>query len=799
MKEDENYAKNVELFARDNPLEAYRLEETDCSRLKFCHTLENELNLVDESQEKPLYFHDQGGAVWAAQQWASKLPLEGCNVLFVYGLGLGYYYLPLKPWLADPLHSLVFLEDNPCVVHYFLQTELAAEILNNSQVTIKLLPRVEPNEDGWEQLRQSAASLFWAFALSVPHISALQSYFYSRFDYFHAFSVQWLTGLSNAGRRLGEFYPHSPLVFHNFYANMPYLGETIPGYRLANAMQGIPAVLCGAGPSLAKQLPLLKTLSEQAFLMASGSAMNAVTQASIIPHVGGAIDHTQTQASRQLTSFAYDVPAFYQNRFYGPALAQWHGPLLYMPGSGNYRVSEWFEKELGIQDAEQLIMGVSTSNFLLEIAHFLGCNPIILIGMDLAYTNERRYSEGVSEQPSEIFKNAGRILVTSTNGGEVETTNQWFYEAVCIAAFKQRNPEVICINATEGGMAIPSIPNAVFSQAVNEYLVDSWDIEGWFHGAIQNAAVHKIPLDKVFRAMQKWRASLEACIHHLVLLMEDCEPEKRALWEHELLQEPAYAFLLDTLNTVFDTLNSLRKRKLKWMTNQQEQWKEQHAIEIDRYRFLHLYAADHLKSVTEGIKSFEERTAVLSEKVEQNERLKGPVLPPEYHVDDKQLIPKASWPKSGELIEALIGKVKDVREGQTLYFYPDGTIKAEAFYLAGKLHGPWSFFSPQGILLYRSWFIEGKRQGKVYAFYSDGTLYSITGYCDGMPEGQHLYYYPDGTLKTMVSYKKGEFDGMVRLYYSNGRLKKEQHFVHGQLHGVERMWDEWGNLVLHKC
>lgn len=829
MKKAGSYAKNIERFARDNPLEAYRLEEVDCSKIKFCHTLEDELNLVDESQGQARYLHDQGGAIFAAHQWAKKLSLEGCTVLFVYGLGLGYYYLPLKKWLEEPSHYLVFLEDNPCVVRYFLQTELAAEILDNSQVVVKLLPRVEPDEEGWAELRLAAGSLFWAFAYAPSQISALQSYFYSRFDFFQAFSLQWLMGLSRAAQRLGEFYPKTnpSLVFHHFYANMLDLGEAIPGYRLANAMRNIPAVLCGAGPSLEKQLPLLKTLSERAFLMAAGSAMNAVTQASIVPHVGGAIDPTSVQASRQLTSFAFNVPAFYQNRFYRQAFTQWHGPLLYMVGSGAYRVSEWFEKELGIKEAEQLIMGVSTSNFLLELVRFLGCNPIILIGMDLAYTHDSRYAEGVSVHPADdpkqqetLGKTDEKLLaVPSVDGGEVYTTNQWFYEAVCMSAFKLRNPEVICLNATEGGMAIPDIPNAAFSQVVEEHLTHSWDIEGWFHGAIQNAAVPKIPSDKVFKTMMKWKESLEGCLHHLALLIEDLGSTrllkgKVVLWEQELHQEPAYAFLLDTLNTVFETLNSLRIRKLKWQADPQKQLEEQLAIELDRYRFLTAYAEDHLKSVVEGIQSFEERGSALSKKAVQKEVLKEPVLPPEYRVNDKivilepslgldlsvpfnpRLIPKASWPKSGGQLEALVGKVKEQYEGQTLYFYPDGTVKAEAFYQSGQLHGPWSFYSPGGVLLYRSWFIEGKREGKVCAYYSDGALYGMTGYCHGVQEGEHFHYYLDGTLKTVESYEKGLLNGRVRLYYSNGLLKKEQSFLHGRLHGVERMWDEWGKLTL---
>lgn len=795
MKEKARYAKNLRLFSRDNPKEAFHLDPVECSLMRFCHTDEKELNLVDESQKQKVYLHPQSGALCEANYWAKKLPFENTDVIFIYGLGLGYYYIPLKKWLEeDPGHYLVFLEDNSYVVHFFLRTGLATEILENPQVMVKELPKFEPNEKGWAELRKYADPIFLAFAFFKPRIFALNAYFASRFDFYHAFSLQWLNGLSRVTQTMREYYPNESLGFQNFYTNIHYLPEAIPGYKLANAMQSVPAVLCGAGPSLSKQLPFLETLSERVFLIASGSAMNVVTQASMMPHAGGAIDPTPAQASRQLTSFGYEVPGFYQNFFYSHALAQWHGPLLYITGSGNYRVSEWFERELGMEDAVQIIMGVSTSNFLLEIVNFLGCNPIVLVGMDLAYIEGSHYAQGVFVHPTEGPERSQELdrkpevlmAMPGFDEKDVFTTNQWFFEAVCIGAFKERNPKVICLNATEGGMIIPSVPNEPLSDAAAEYFTESWDIEGWFHGEIQNASRYRIPASKVAKAVRKWKTSLEACLHSLELLVRNFEEklsssqrgksyqnEKMALWQQELYKEPAYEFLLDTLNSVFDKLNSLRFRKLKWCSSKKERKIAEFSLEFDRYVFLKSYNETHLKSIDEGIKAFEDRQTALLNGPERQQRLN-----PERAVYDDKMHQNSEG------------------EGQILNFYTDGTIKVEAFYQRGKLHGPWSFYSPEGRLLFRRRYFEGKKEGKAYAYYLNGALYSIKGYSGGVAEGEHLYYYPDGTLKTEEHYEKGLLQGVVRLYYSNGRLKKEQHFIKGLLDRQERLWNERGTLIM---
>jgi antitoxin component YwqK of YwqJK toxin-antitoxin module len=288
------------------------------------------------------------------------------------------------------------------------------------------------------------------------------------------------------------------------------------------------------------------------------------------------------------------------------------------------------------------------------------------------------------------------------------------------------------------------------------------------------------------------------------------------LWENEWHQEPAYQFFLATLDTVFHTLNSLRLRKLKRL-KRKAQYKERIAFELARLEFFKCYLQDHLNSLNEGVKAFEKRQQALSIKIKQKGRLTGLIKAPEYRLNENTLsiqepslevsikqpftpalIPKSYWPAQQQnlAVEALIGEVNHLREGQTLYFYADGTLKAEAFYQAGKLHGPWSFYNSQGIMLYRSWFIEGLKVGKSIAYYHDGSVYSITGYRKGLAQGAHLYYYEDGTLKTSAHYDEGMLHGSVKLYYSNGRLKKEQHFVKGQLSGLERIWNERGELTM---
>ena len=71
-----------------------------------------------------------------SSSWYSSLDLNETQVLFVYGIGQGHYYSPLKEWLRSSDHFLVFIEDNPKILRRFCETEKASEILSHPRVRV---------------------------------------------------------------------------------------------------------------------------------------------------------------------------------------------------------------------------------------------------------------------------------------------------------------------------------------------------------------------------------------------------------------------------------------------------------------------------------------------------------------------------------------------------------------------------------------------------------------------------------------------------------------------------------------
>ena len=59
---------------------------------------------------------------------------------------------------------------------------------------------------------------------------------------------------------LNEYLTGQRGFLSNFYLNLYYLPDSKKGNDLYGKFQGIPAIICGAGPSLQKNIHLLKEL-----------------------------------------------------------------------------------------------------------------------------------------------------------------------------------------------------------------------------------------------------------------------------------------------------------------------------------------------------------------------------------------------------------------------------------------------------------------------------------------------------------------------------------------------------------
>lgn len=167
---------------------------------------------------------------------------------------------------------------------------------------------------------------------------------------------------------------------------------------LANAAKGYPAVLVAAGPSLQKNIQQLSApgVRDRCVIIAVQTALKPLLAAGIRPHYVTALDYHEIS-----------------RRFYdGISAAELEGVTLVcepkvhpvvpdsFPNASAIRccASDFLDQLLGPikRDMGVLPAGATVAHLSLYLARHLGCDPIILIGQDLGFTDGLYYSSGTA-------------------------------------------------------------------------------------------------------------------------------------------------------------------------------------------------------------------------------------------------------------------------------------------------------------------------------------------------------------------------------------------------------------------
>lgn len=502
--------RNWMRLGEETPSVKGKLPLINAETLELCQTKEGEDNLVDTQVEKTAPFYSSYSAKKEMETWAESLPLDRIDVLYVYGIGLGYAFHVLESWLTQSAsHYLVFLEDDLRVLKVFMGMPLAEKLLEHPQVHIIHLDETSMDE--------TLDELAYSFVQLQFEMSALPHYERTKATAYATVKSQLMRSSAHIGFVSFEFLGYGSTFFQNYYRNLPYITQSYRGSKLFGQFKNVPAIICGAGPSLNKNIDVLKQLEDRALIFGGGSAAKALSAHGIIPHFGCSVDPNPEQFHRMTTQDGFEVPFFYKGRINHNAFMSLHGPRLLLSGNSGYPVSEWIEQQLGLEDPV-IQEGYNVLHFCMDLSRHLGCNPIIFVGMDLAYSGLCSYASGViektkmteSELTAQTNLNDNAFQRKGVDGEMVYTLWKWVAEANYTAKYAKNHPEIQFINATEGGLGVEGVPNLPLAKVKDEYLTRQLDLRAWISSELATAQLSEVSPEKVFGVLQTIYDSLSA-------------------------------------------------------------------------------------------------------------------------------------------------------------------------------------------------------------------------------------------------------------------------------------------------
>lgn len=259
-------------------------------------------------------------------------------------------------------------------------------------------------------------------------------------------------------------------VNYNVIMNLKFLmnGSTIDELKNTfeqNYVLDVPAIIVASGPSLDKNISYLSKAKNKAFIIATDSALRMLMKYEIMPDIIVTLDPDK---ERILFSDdrVNDIPMLYSVHATYDILENNRSRKFI------YSNMEFLDKLMRNMNKQISIInpGGSVANAGFAAAQYLGFKRIMMIGQDLAFTDnkkhasvvykEKEYTEGEEPGLTTIEGQDGTMLTTYMN---LKNYRDWYENVI------EFNPQLHVINATEGGALIHGADHCRLIDAIEKY------------------------------------------------------------------------------------------------------------------------------------------------------------------------------------------------------------------------------------------------------------------------------------------------------------------------------------------
>ncbi|EHE6760444.1 motility associated factor glycosyltransferase family protein [Campylobacter coli] len=426
-----------------------------------CFNIDENLNIYDKTHNVFMYENLEEEINFFYQSILEKTPRY--PFICIYGIGNA---LLIKNLAKHYKHLFVFESEIELFILALSTIDLSKELcsgkiylvdIEEERVDIQLLILFDM-KDISEYL-----SLYEMFVNNV---------YYKKFyeDIWHKANELCEKNIKIVIRNLGSNSDLSFECYSHLLQNIPSMLESIPFQRILSERKNKfdNAIVVSAGPSLAKQLPLLKAYQDKAVIFCADGALSMLEKEGIVPDYVTNLDFTDLAMK------------FFQNKENKTSLnvlsCATHPNLVHFLDNKSVILREDpLYQRFNLNDFGYIGTGTHVSHFSYTLALALGFKNIIMIGQDLAFDEEgNSHSKGFDF--GEKFsgeENIDKLKVPAYGGkGEVLTHITWNdYRIKLEYLFACNDQKAKFYNATEGGARINFTEELSFKECCEKLLI----------------------------------------------------------------------------------------------------------------------------------------------------------------------------------------------------------------------------------------------------------------------------------------------------------------------------------------
>ena len=463
MKLDPNiYKNNYEALMKRYPDLALTLSMVEIKNYQLCKQENCLPNVLIDGQ-----FYYIGNTVKYCEEQLKGFALKNVKIPILCSFGLGYeamYWLQMKS-KEHLTQGMIIIEKDIELFQCALNVTDITQLIDNPNIHFFIGVPIEQlyttfREHYKKEIHQMLMCGATHPLFLYPAMKIGKEY------YMRAMQILF-EAIYHSMQNFGNCPEDSLIGLENMLDNISEIVNN-PGINLLyDKFKGKPAIVVATGPSLKKNVDLLKGLEDKALIISVDASFKYLMEKGIKPHMVTSLER-EHEVQQFFDEFdPEDVKNIYMTAcpvLFNHVYKSYTGPQIIV--YRNFDHFKWLEIERGILDIK-----LSSSNMAFKIADALGCDPIILIGQDLAYgENGETHATPVpfSAEGEGLFGVKGNITdIVQTNSG-------WYtflraYETD-IAQYKG-----IAINATEGGAFIPGTHIKTFQEAIDKYINESFN------------------------------------------------------------------------------------------------------------------------------------------------------------------------------------------------------------------------------------------------------------------------------------------------------------------------------------
>lgn len=265
-----------------------------------------------------------------------------------------------------------------------------------------------------------------------------------------------------------------PIGCKNSFYNLRFF----PGCRSASNLTGrfpedMPAIVVSAGPSLKKNVHLLEQAKGRAFIICTDSAISTVLAAGTIPDMIISVDFAKP-VKLFTDERLKDIP-FLADVDLNTEVLEYVKPkmLFVLTADDNKTWSRLFERA-GVENVTVDGGGSVATSAIANLVQW-GFKKIILIGQDLAFTDNMIHVDGNGDEEIDI-NDEDYEFVEGINGGMLPVRKDYFQYLRWIEELGYNNKEIEIIDATEGGSKKRYTTIMTLQEAILKYCVADYNI-----------------------------------------------------------------------------------------------------------------------------------------------------------------------------------------------------------------------------------------------------------------------------------------------------------------------------------